>query len=87
MAELLALRLGRLATTRFRKQTCAFSGSVTINVTQRSTGKLVVDKSIATESKTEVKKAVSTDKCGPAPDEDDLEELEEMFVQGPAGIE
>lgn len=32
----------------------------------------------------------STDKCGPVPqegDDDDLDEWEEMFVQGPAGLE
>jgi hypothetical protein len=88
MAELLALRLGRSAFTHFRKQTCAFSaGSTTVSVTQRSTVKVVVDKNVATDSKVDVKKAAPTEKCGPTPDDDDLEELEEMFVQGPAGIE
>lgn len=59
-----------------------FSSNVPISVT--------VDHSLPAKKDNANPAKASTDKCGPVPQEggdDDLDEWEEMFVQGPAGLE
>ena len=53
----------------------------------RSFCKLVQPSPPVKESSNLATATIKKDACGPEIDDDELEELEEMFVQGPAGVE